>query len=959
MAAVDASLSHSTEKAAYLVLQHDKGTPPSVQEIRQQLENGPVSVKIDTLKRVILLLLNGEPLQPVLMPVIRFVVPVDDHVLKKLLLVYFEVCDKYGSDGKLLPEMILVCNALRNDLNHANEYIRGITLRFLCKLREPELLEPLVPSVKLNLEHRHSYVRRNAVLAVYTIYSFFENLIPDAPDLIEKFLNTESDLSARRNAFLMLYHCSQDRAIGFLSSVIDQVPTFGDILQLAVLELIRKICRTNPMEKSKYLRCIFNLLNSPSSAVVFECANSLVALSASPTAIKAAVGCYTQLLCNQSDNNVKLIVLEKLVELKSTHTKVVQDMLMDILRTLQSPNLDIRKRTLDIALDLVSPRNIDDVVQVLKKEIVKTQEDEQEKGGEYRQVLIQVINQCALRFPEVANSVVHLLMDFLGDPNPSIAAEVAIFVREIIQSHPSFHEAIMRRLLDCFFQIKASRVFRVAMWIIGENSATAEDIEFAFSTIKQSIGDLPLLAGDAPPSKDEAAATNAVTDMRPAARPAVLADGTYATQSAEAPTLLTTASNSITNTVSIRSLLISGDFFLGAVLATTLTKLALKSREQQNMDSRTLNQFTTEVLSILCEIFRLGKSNVPPQPMDGDSADRISLCIHALIDPSLATQDLWINACKTTYQRVLEEKRQAQKAEADERNGELRRATQVDDLINFQLLRGKRQHGQPDYEDSENLDIKKATGNEEKEEDFGTRLSRITQLTGFSDPIYAEAFVTVHQFDIVLEVLVVNRTAETLQNVCLELSTVGDLKLCERPQNYTLAPSEGKTIKASIKVSSTETGIIFGNIVYDTTGPSSRDLGDKNCVVLNDIHIDIMDYITPATCTDMQFRQMWTEFEWENKVAVNTTFVDVNAFLCHIIKSTNMKCLTPPSALLGDCPFLAANLYAKSIFGEDALVNVSVEKQADGKIGGFVRIRSKTQGIALSLGDKITLKQRA
>ena len=68
------------------------------------------------------------------------------------------------------------------------------------------------------------------------------------------------------------------------------------------------------------------------------------------------------------------------------------------------------------------------------------------------------------------------------------------------------------------------------------------------------------------------------------------------------------------------------------------------------------------------------------------------------------------------------------------------------------------------------------------------------------------------------------------------------------------------------------------------------------------------------------------------------------------------SCLTPPSALEGDAGFLAANLYAKSIFGEDALVNVSVEKRADGKICGYIRIRSKTQGIALSLGDKITLK---
>lgn len=38
------------------------------------------------------------------------------------------------------------------------------------------------------------------------------------------------------------------------------------------------------------------------------------------------------------------------------------------------------------------------------------------------------------------------------------------------------------------------------------------------------------------------------------------------------------------------------------------------------------------------------------------------------------------------------------------------------------------------------------------------KLSKVTQLTGFSDPVYAEAIVAVNQYDIVLDVLVVNQT---------------------------------------------------------------------------------------------------------------------------------------------------------------------------------------------------------
>lgn len=80
-----------------------------------------------------------------------------------------------------------------------------------------------------------------------------------------------------------------------------------------------------------------------------------------------------------------------------------------------------------------------------------------------------------------------------------------------------------------------------------------------------------------------------------------------------------------------------------------------------------------------------------------------------------------------------------------------------------------------------------------------------------------------------------------------------------------------------IQVSSTETGVIFGNIFYD-----GHVTGDSRAVVLNDIHLDILDYIKPATCTEAQFRNMWTEFEWENKINVNTPIAYVT-FLVFIL----------------------------------------------------------------------------
>ena len=75
-------------------------------------------------------------------------------------------------------------------------------------------------------------------------------------DGVWEFIDGESDVSAKRNAFVMLCNSDQERAVQYQLSVIDSISSMGDIIQLVMLELIRKVVRSNPLEKSKYVRCI-------------------------------------------------------------------------------------------------------------------------------------------------------------------------------------------------------------------------------------------------------------------------------------------------------------------------------------------------------------------------------------------------------------------------------------------------------------------------------------------------------------------------------------------------------------------------------------------------------------------------------------------------------------------------------------------------------------------------------
>ncbi|RWW02621.1 hypothetical protein GW17_00034280 [Ensete ventricosum] len=684
------------EKSCSILVHFDKGSPAMANEIKEALEGSDVEAKIDAMKKAVMLLLNGETLPQIFITIVRYVLPSDDHTVQKLLLLYLEIIDKTDARGRVLPEMILICQNLRNNLQHANEYIRGVTLRFLCRLSEPEILEPLVPSVLANIEHRHPFVRRHALLAVAAIHRLpgqaGEQLLPDAPELVEKVLASEQDPSARRNAFLMLATCAQTRAVVHLLSQADLVPEWGELLQMAALDLIRKVCRSYPSEKGKYIKIIISLLNSQSAAVVYESAGTLVSLSSAPTAIRAAANTYCQLLVSQSDNNVKLIVLDRLNEIKSLHREIMVEMIMDVLRALSSPNLDIRRKTLDIALDLITSRNVDEVVLMLKKEVVKTQSTELEKNGEYRQMLVQAIHLCAIKFPEVASTVVHLLMDFLGDTNVASAIDVILFVREIIEANPKLRVSIITRLLDTFYQICTARVCSCALWIIGEYCVSLSEVESGIQTIKQFLGDLPFYvatedgeAADA--SKKPQQVSTATLSSR---RPVVLADGTYATQSAASETALSAPivlPGSLASSLNLRSFILSGDFFVGAVVACTLTKLVLRLEEVQPSKAEA-NKACAGVLLVMTSMLQLGQSSFFPQPIDNDSHDRIVLCIRLLCNTGDEVRKIWLQSCRQSFAEMLAEK-QFREAEEIKAKAQISHA-QPDDLIDFYHLKTRK-----------------------------------------------------------------------------------------------------------------------------------------------------------------------------------------------------------------------------------------------------------------------------
>lgn len=922
-----------------LIYEPNTAAKPSVSELKSLLEKSKDELKISTMKQIIIAVLNGEPMPDLLMHIIRFVMPSKNKELKKLLYFYWEVCPKLDEHGKMRHEMILVCNAIQHDLQHPNEYVRGNTLRFLCKLKEPELLETLVPNVRQCLHHRHAYVRKNAVFALYSIYKVSDHLIPDAPELIYAFLLEEFDSVCRRNAFVCLGDLNRDATLQYIQENINQLETLDSLLQLAFVEFIRKDAQSSAASsslKQQYAQLISAIIESSSNVVVYEAAITLTVLSGSTSSIVLAGTKFVELATKETDNNVKIITLQRISELNKANPGLLQGLLLDILGVLSTQDIDVRKKALEVTMLLITSRNVEDVVKLLKKELLRSSTSSDDRSSEYRQLLVNAIHKLAIDFGEVATNVIDLLLESIADLSTTAAYDVITFVKEVVEKFPDLRESIVRKLVASLPEVKSGKVYRGALWILGEYSEDAATAKEAWKFLRSSIGEVPILA-----SEKKQLETGEVEEETPKAKkgPTVLPDGTYATETA-----LSSAFDNSEDVegARIRKLILAGDFYLGAVLASTLVKLVLRLGRLQTAE-KNLNALRAEALLIMVSILRVGESALVSKKIDGDSADRILACIKFLTDEEdsdLIAQG-FLEDTKDAFKAQIESE-QLKKSSAAAKDFH-ENAEQVDDAVVFRQF---------DKDNSSKVvtdDVSLAAGATTKTEDLSSRLNKILQLTGFSDPIYAEAYVKVHQFDVTLDVLLVNQTKNTMRNLSVEFATLGDLKVVDKPATANIGPHGFHKISVTVKVTSADTGVIFGNIVYD-----GQHSDESTIVILNDVHVDIMDYIKPATCTESAFRKMWNEFEWENKITIKSQMGSLKEYLDELMAGTNMNCLTP-GAIVGEeeCHFLAANLYSRSSFGEDALANLCIEKQADGPIIGHVRIRSKGQGLALSLGDRV------
>ncbi|KIM91327.1 hypothetical protein PILCRDRAFT_542 [Piloderma croceum F 1598] len=165
----------------------------------------------------------------------------------------------------------------------------------------------------------------------------------------------------------------------------------------------------------------------------------------------------------------------------------------------------------------------------------------------------------------------------------------------------------------------------------------------------------------------------------------------------------------------------------------------------------------------MTSIIRVEQSKFVTVPIDEDSHERILNCIQT---PSE------LEATPAVHESFLKDTKAAPRC--------LAKAVEWKDAESTKAFLKKLTDHAINYDE----DIGKATGSTEISYTILVTF-RSSPFAGSPDPI---SYVKMHEFNIMLDVLLVNQTLNTLQNLCLDFTTLGDLKLVELPGVYTNTP---------------------------------------------------------------------------------------------------------------------------------------------------------------------------
>ena len=967
------------EKPCYLYIDDEPIT--SYREVIKKISSKDNKEKESALKTILGSMVNDDNYpQDLMINVIHHLTIVDDINIKKLLFLFWEVIDKHKPDGSMKDEIILLCNGIRKDLDSPNEYIRGRTLRLLTKLPYKEILENVKAAVFENIKHAHAYVRSNAIMCILSfIDNFGVDIVPDSlPDDLKDIILKDNDTATRRNAYVLYSRISPMESLSLTQEIMEnnEISELGDLFALCIVENLRKLNKIFPQRSSNFIHLLLELSVHKSHSVLFEIGSLLLEISSNPNVVSSAVNILCSLLHEERDNNTLIIILKKLYGIKNRHGEILQEQILTFANLINlNYAIELRKLSFELIDELITESTI---TQVFDKFInIFTQlnsVNESEFTIDLKNSMLKCMLKNIIKFPQIDKMYSLFVLEknltfkkdklYVYNQIKSIRELFTVYSKKDDEKCQNIIKEMLNKIIKLFEEIDQYEIMETCIWILANYSTELSLLKQTFDLIMKNLGDLDFENYENENILQNIDDNNNKSDnsKRTITKTVVLPDGTYGTVTEVLDVKEIKKQKEIKY---LRKFLLETTFYFSANLVSGLTNIIFKMKKLE-FDKYNIYYFNT--INIICSILKMKSKLVYKDP---DNTNHIQMCLKFLLTNNDTIYEEW-NQYMQKYENSLKIEQDKSKKEEEQlylkKNKDFIN-NQPDDFISFRHCK-MYDPDNFDVEDDDNiLNINKNTNLEKDNDDdnideqnsllnslsFGTNRETsnkkrrfIEVLSGSEDPLFVESVVNIYTFDLSIEFTIKNKSKNALQNVSLQLFVPKEFSIIEKPPIFNLEPNETVHVRSSVKFTKTINAYIFGQISFNNFK------GENSFLHLSGLFIELLSTYK-ENISDLDFRKNWNDYTWEHNVMIVSRKKSFSECIKELMKGLKMTLVFPKSIDLinDDYPFMVANLFAKTKLGENALVNISVEKSKDNKIIGTCVIRSKTKDFMTGLGEKI------
>jgi len=407
---------------------------------------------------------------------------------------------------------MLITNSLKNDLDHASQYVVALALCTLGNICSAEMARDLGPDVERIMRNGPPYLKKKAILCACRI-------IRKEPEMIDNFINLIPSLLNDKNHGVML------AAVSLVTEICNISPAYTDKFRRTVPQLVRMLKQlimsgfsaehdvsgvADPFLQVRLLRLLrilgandgncSELMNdilaqvatntetskNVGNAILYETVLTIMGIKSESGLRVLAINILGRFLLS-TDKNIRYVALNSLLKTVHTDMNAVQRHRSTILDCLKDPDPSILRRAVDLCFALINEQNVQ---------------------GTMREILI-FLEACPTDFKaDVASNVVlvsakyapnaqwHIdtILKVLLKGGNSVPDSVIPILIHLISATTSLHRYTVTTLFDNVkLEMTNQPLNQVASWCIGEYAdvliqagSTADDIVMTLDRVVQS-----------------------------------------------------------------------------------------------------------------------------------------------------------------------------------------------------------------------------------------------------------------------------------------------------------------------------------------------------------------------------------------------------------------------------------------------------------------------------------------